>query len=95
MPTWITKHTGLSVSFLKAFPIPSANDLCDALSRIAGHSGPISKVPELSNVVTDTIQAAPNCHVLKTERLMRVISHRQLQPWSWIVLMAAQKMYRQ
>jgi HD superfamily phosphohydrolase len=76
MPTWIINHTGLSVGFLRSFPVVSADALCDITSRIRGHSGPLNRIPELSTTVTDTIQAARNRHVLKTPRLELVLDHR-------------------
>jgi len=76
MPTWITRHTGLGDGFLQSFPVTSADALCDITSRIKGYPGPLNRIPELSGVPTDTIQAAPGRHVLNTPRVQLVLDHR-------------------
>jgi HD superfamily phosphohydrolase len=73
---WILEATGLSNHFLGLEKVANAEELCEALRRLAGTSNPIARVPELAAAQTNTVQAAPGVHVPVTEGLRSVLDHR-------------------
>lgn len=75
-PTWLVERTGLSQNFLRSVPIRSAPELKEALDRLDGSQGPLSRIPELQTRGSGTIQAAPGIHVPVTEALSAVLQHR-------------------